>query len=653
MPRIAWDSEKQRNLEWRVALSYLAKAPNGTKIKRARHKSPIDYTDPETQEKVNISHSFIKVNDQIYVMAGEGKYLGEGGYGKVKLCENKNGNIFALKIDHPITDHIRRQRVALRQKKERDIMQDVGIFHGYATIGMKGYSVIEYLGENLDQQQYDLLESQLIGFKCISEVSRLHNGDISYSNTHWLHRDIKPENFVKDENGDVRLIDFGMGTEAGDYAFGKTRLKPMGTEGYMAPEIKSFGEFSFHSDIYALGVSLREILSHDSQLRPIAKQMCAKNPMSRPDLKLAKIAFLAEIHKNSDRDLAEALRNNGCITEDINEAKQLFSVLTDPRKNVSFIKAFNHLQQCLHPDFNHKNTLATLVNNETLQKAVCAIASTDRASTDRFTRSDWRLIRENEKLQKAVCAIASTDRFTRSDWRLIRENEKLQKAVCAIASTDRFTRSDWRLIRENEKLQKAIIVAYESGVDINTSTIDFLNENASVKDTLAQSYDHIESMDTSSESKEAFQKEARSHRNELVEHIIKDSVKHPESDATKSGAYAQLTRLNKLVDKANNEELTKEDVKDFRDNSIKTPWWKSTAAKVVFAAVAVIGLAAASVVTFGGAAAATAIGGVVGGSIVDGVGTASTSCLIGPMLFKSHEEKAVAKVANAAGKTLE
>ena len=65
MPRIKWNSKEQRNLEWRVALSCLAKAPNGTKIKRARHKLPIHYTDRETQEKVNISHSFIKVNDGI------------------------------------------------------------------------------------------------------------------------------------------------------------------------------------------------------------------------------------------------------------------------------------------------------------------------------------------------------------------------------------------------------------------------------------------------------------------------------------------------------------------------------------------------------------------------------------------------------------
>ena len=52
MTKIAWDSEKQRNLEWRVALSCLAKAPNDTKIKRARHKSPIDYTDKQRTKKL-------------------------------------------------------------------------------------------------------------------------------------------------------------------------------------------------------------------------------------------------------------------------------------------------------------------------------------------------------------------------------------------------------------------------------------------------------------------------------------------------------------------------------------------------------------------------------------------------------------------------
>ena len=53
MPKIAWDSKKQRNLEWSVALSYLAKAPNGTKIKRAGHKFPIDHTDKKTNKEIN------------------------------------------------------------------------------------------------------------------------------------------------------------------------------------------------------------------------------------------------------------------------------------------------------------------------------------------------------------------------------------------------------------------------------------------------------------------------------------------------------------------------------------------------------------------------------------------------------------------------
>ena len=65
-----------------------------------------------------------------------------------------------------------------------------------------------------------------------------------------IHRDVKPENLVLDENGYIRLTDFGIA---------KINLKDnssetSGTPGYMSPEVINSTNHSFPSDFFALGV---------------------------------------------------------------------------------------------------------------------------------------------------------------------------------------------------------------------------------------------------------------------------------------------------------------------------------------------------------------------------------------------------------------
>lgn len=70
-----------------------------------------------------------------------------------------------------------------------------------------------------------------------------------------IHRDIKPENILFEENGYLRLTDFGI-AKFGAGENNPARSEASGTPVYMAPEILFRRDFSFESDFYAMGVVL-------------------------------------------------------------------------------------------------------------------------------------------------------------------------------------------------------------------------------------------------------------------------------------------------------------------------------------------------------------------------------------------------------------
>jgi Flp pilus assembly protein TadD len=72
-----------------------------------------------------------------------------------------------------------------------------------------------------------------------------------------LHRDLKPANVLIDEDGLVRITDFGIAITLD----GANNPSPLGTPRYMAPEQLDFGTpLSERTDIYALGLILYELL---------------------------------------------------------------------------------------------------------------------------------------------------------------------------------------------------------------------------------------------------------------------------------------------------------------------------------------------------------------------------------------------------------
>jgi len=71
-----------------------------------------------------------------------------------------------------------------------------------------------------------------------------------------LHRDLKPANVLIDENGKVRITDFGLASLADDDSDAGS-----GTPAYMAPEQLSSQEVSVQSELFSLGLILYELFT--------------------------------------------------------------------------------------------------------------------------------------------------------------------------------------------------------------------------------------------------------------------------------------------------------------------------------------------------------------------------------------------------------
>src|SRR4029077_8633007 len=95
------------------------------------------------------------------------------------------------------------------------------------------------------------LRSALV--QLMSALEALHaNGQV--------HRDVKPSNVLVRDNGSVKLLDFGLVTEA-QSDDSQSEPTAVGTTAYVAPEQAAGRAVGPAADFYALGVMLYEALT--------------------------------------------------------------------------------------------------------------------------------------------------------------------------------------------------------------------------------------------------------------------------------------------------------------------------------------------------------------------------------------------------------
>ena len=96
-----------------------------------------------------------------------------------------------------------------------------------------------------------------------------------------VHRDIKPSNIMLTQDHAARLIDFGIARLSNPTDASDTEV--LGTRGYAAPEQYGFGQTDARSDIYTLGITMRQAMgkSYHGYLENILLRCTAMDPAQR------------------------------------------------------------------------------------------------------------------------------------------------------------------------------------------------------------------------------------------------------------------------------------------------------------------------------------------------------------------------------------
>jgi eukaryotic-like serine/threonine-protein kinase len=116
------------------------------------------------------------------------------------------------------------------------------------------FLVMEYipggdLGERVEAGEVP--DAEPLARELLSALRHIHAAGV-------LHRDIKPQNVLIDAGGHARLTDFGIAQPRDATALTKTG-QVIGTESYLAPEVKEGAPASERADLYALGVVLADV----------------------------------------------------------------------------------------------------------------------------------------------------------------------------------------------------------------------------------------------------------------------------------------------------------------------------------------------------------------------------------------------------------
>jgi serine/threonine protein kinase len=189
--------------------------------------------------------------------------LGKGGMGRVyKVFDKKIKEVVALKLIRPeiSADENTIERFNNELRLARKIShRHVCRMYDLGEEGPSHFITMEYVpGEDL--KRFIKRSGQLTVGKAVSIAAQVCEGLAEAHHLGIIHRDLKPQNIMIDENGNTRIMDFGIARFLEGEGM-TTQGVMIGTPDYMAPEQVELEGVDQRSDIYALGIMLFEMVA--------------------------------------------------------------------------------------------------------------------------------------------------------------------------------------------------------------------------------------------------------------------------------------------------------------------------------------------------------------------------------------------------------
>lgn len=356
-----------------------------------------------------------KINDRYEIV----KSIGEGGMANVYLANDKilerkvavkvlRGDLSA---DDKFIRRFEREAQSVSNLSHKNIVEvyDVGVEDN------QHYIVMEFIDGKTLKQLLKKRESLTLT-EVIDIMTQITDGMAHAHESYIVHRDIKPQNIMIEDNGLIKITDFGIAMALNATQLTQTN-SVMGSVHYLPPEQANGKGATIKSDIYSIGILMYELLTGnvpfkgDNAVEIALKHMKDKIPSIRkqnPAIPQSVENILLKATAKNPRNRYDSVREMyedfiHCLDEEhANDKKIVYEYPendldeTQPIPKITKPKKKNTIEK---PVIEDTNELATEITNEEFEETF-----EDEELNDEYEDEEYE---EPKKKSNLLVALAS------------------------------------------------------------------------------------------------------------------------------------------------------------------------------------------------------------------------------------------------------